>query len=158
MIVNNRQRIILTGVLADQRRIANQDVGQFDGMSRQQRGRHRLRIAEARAGLVPIDLAGWLGREPTNSERVMFHREYGRLEARGLIERCNLHGGHRGRRTTHLRLTSAGRRLAEDLLASVDGGEAADPPIDLDDIEFLPIELPPGYPGYLAVEPFDDET
>jgi len=138
MIVNNRQRVILTGVLADQRRIANQDVAQFDGLPRQQRGRYRLRVAEAQAGMVPIDLGGWLGREPTNSDRVMFHREYGRLERLGLIERCNLHGG---RRTTHLRLTDMGRQVAADLLAEFEGDDD-DPPIDLSAIEFIPIEVP----------------
>jgi hypothetical protein len=140
MIVNNRQRIVLIGVLADERRIATQDVGQFDGLPRQQRGRYRLRVAEAQAGLVPIDLPGWLEREPTNSERVLFHREYARLEAMRLIERCNLHGG---RRTTHLRLTAAGRRIAEDLVADTDPGDEPDPPFDLDAIDFLPIEWPP---------------
>ncbi|MBI1367093.1 MAG: hypothetical protein GC162_00415 [Planctomycetes bacterium] len=143
MIVNNRQRVILIGVLDDKQRIANLDVGQFDNLPRQQRGRFRLRIAEAQAGLVPIDLPGWLGREPTNSDRVLFHREYIRLEDMGLIERCNLHGGRGGRRTTHLCLTPAGRRLAEDLLAEAEPDDESDPAFDLDAVEFLPIEWPP---------------
>jgi DNA-binding MarR family transcriptional regulator len=101
-----------------------------------------LRIIEARAGLVPIDLAGWLGREPTNSERVLFHREYIRLEDVGLIERCNLHGDRGGRRTTHLRLTPAGHRIAEELLVEKDPGDEPDSSFDLDAVEFLPIEWP----------------
>lgn len=126
------------GVLDDEQRLGDQDLRAFDGLPRQQRGRYRLRAAQAQAGLVPIDLAGWLGREPTNSDRVMFHREYGRLERLGLIERCNLHGGPR---TTHLRLTDLGRQVAADLLAELEGDDH-DPPIDLSAIEFIPIEVP----------------
>jgi hypothetical protein len=147
MKVNNRGRLVLMSVLQDQRRLAEQDSQAVHGPThhvsgRQQRGRHRLRIAQAQAGLVPIDLAGWLEREPTNSERVLFHREYLRLEDSGLIERCNLHGG---RRTTHLRLTAAGRELAEDLLQGLDDEhevEGGDALIDLDTVVFLPIEMP----------------
>ncbi|MBI1367151.1 MAG: hypothetical protein GC162_00705 [Planctomycetes bacterium] len=142
MIVNNRQRVVLIGVFDDEQRIANLDVGQFDDLPRQQRGRCRLRLAAARAGLVPIDLLGWLGREPTNSERVLFHREYIRLEDMGLIERCNLHGSRGRRRTTHLRLTPAGRRVAEDWMADAEPADESDPPLDLDALVFLPIEWP----------------
>jgi hypothetical protein len=143
MSVNKRQRIILVGVLEDEQRLANMPADDLGSMPRDQLGRHRLRVRHARAGLVPMNLAGWLGRVPTNSECVLFHREYLRLEALGLIERCNLRGG---RRTSHLRLTPAGRRVAEDLLAEELGMDAEEStePIDLASIEFLAIELPPG--------------
>jgi len=44
----------------------------------------------------------------------MFHRAYKRLEALGLLERDNLYGY--GERTSHLRLTDAGERIAGELL------------------------------------------
>lgn len=144
MNVNKRGRIVLLGVLHDGRRLADMDARRLETLPRQQRGQQRLRIAQAQVGLVPMNLAGWLQREPTNSERVLFHREYLRLEDLGLIERCNLHGG---RRTTHLRLTEAGRRLARALLLGDGEDEQSEAGtdealIDLDTIEFMPIELP----------------
>ena len=100
--------------------------------------RHRITVRNAQNGLVPMNLAGWLGRAPTHSDHVLFHREYLRLEGMGLIQRVSLTGG---RRTTHLRLTPAGRRLAEGLLAEEYGPEA-DEGIDWANVEFEPIELP----------------
>ena len=135
MPLTQRQRSVLLGVLEDQRRLADMptDIG-----SRLDRGRQRITVRNAQAGLVPMNLAGWLGRAPTNSEHVLFHREYLRLEGMGLLERCSLTGG---RRTTHLRLTPAGRHMAEALLAEEYGPEA-DEDIDWSNVEFEPIELP----------------
>ncbi len=79
-----------------------------------------------------------LGHLPTNSERVVYHREYGRLEHMGLIERLR-HGG--GRRTTHLKLTRVGRRVAEGMLAAEYEPEA-DEDIDWSNVEFTPVEMP----------------
>ena len=135
MNLNERQRIILLGVLEDQRHLVDMptDVG-----SRIDRGRQRIIARNAQAGLVPMNLAGWLGRAPTNSEHVLFHREYLRLEDMGLIERCNLTGG---RRTTHLRLTPDGQCMAEELLAE-EYGPDIDDGIDWTNVEFETIEMP----------------
>ncbi len=85
---------------------------------------------------MPVDLEAWLGHPPTNSERVIYHRESVRLEALGLVERHSLRGG---RRTTHVRLTPAGRRLARELAEE----ESAEPvePIDLESVTFEPFYL-----------------
>ena len=135
MPMTQRQRTVLLGVLEDQRRLANMatDVG-----SRLDRGRQRITVRNAQDGLVPMNLPGWLGRAPTNSDHVLFHREYLRLEGMGLIQRVSLTGG---RRTTHLRLTPAGRHMAEALLAEEYGADA-DEDIDWSNVEFEPIELP----------------
>ena len=135
MPMTQRQRTVLLGVLEDQRRLADMptDVG-----SRLDRGRHRITVRNAQNGLVPMNLSGWLGRAPTNSDHVLFHREYLRLEGMGLIQRVSLAGG---RRTTHLRLTSTGRRVAEALWAD-EYGPDADEAIDWTNVEFEPIELP----------------
>jgi len=135
MSLTQRQRTVLLGVLEDQRRLADMptDVG-----SRLDRGRHRITVRNAQNGLVPMNLPGWLGRAPTNSDHVLFHREYLRLEGMGLIERISL---TRGRRTTHLRLTPAGRRMAEALWAEEYGADA-DEDIDWANVEFEPIEWP----------------
>ena len=135
MPLTQRQRTVLLGVLEDQRRLADMptDVG-----SRLDRGRQRITVRNAQNGLVPMNLPGWLGRAPTNSDHVLFHREYLRLEGMGLIERISLTGG---RRTTHLRLTPAGRHMAEALWAE-EYGPDADDDIDWSNVEFEPIELP----------------
>lgn len=135
MPLTQRQRTVLLGVLEDQRRLADMptDVG-----SRLDRGRQCITVRNAQNGLVPMNLPGWLGRAPTNSDHVLFHREYLRLEGMGLIERVSLTGG---RRTTHLRLTPVGRRMAEALWAE-EYGPDADDDIDWSNVEFEPIELP----------------
>jgi DNA-binding HxlR family transcriptional regulator len=110
-----RQRLILAAVLADCRLLA-EGAGAADlaSMPSARRGRFVLAVARARRGLVRPNVDSWLGRTPTASERVLFSRDYRRLEAMGLLERVN---ERNGRRTTHLRLTEAGRRLAERLLS-----------------------------------------
>ena len=137
MHLTHRQRTVLIGVLEDQRRLANMPLDGHVG-SRLDRGRHRITVRNARDGLVPMNLAGWLDHAPTNSEHVLFHREYLRLEGMGLLERVGLTGG---RRTTHLRLTPTGRRVAEDLLAEEYGLDGEDD-IDWSNVEFEPIEIP----------------
>ena len=51
-----------------------------------QLGAVKLKVANAKAGYVPMNLAGWIGHAPSPSEAVMFHRAYKRLEALGLLE------------------------------------------------------------------------
>jgi hypothetical protein len=142
--MNDRRRKVLTGVLRDRRRLAGMPWDGPAGVARGELGRRRLCVRRARDGLVPMNLAGWIGHAPSDSERVLFHREHLRLEGMGLIERHNLHGG---RRTTHLRLTPAGRRLAEELLAEdtaeldadvEDDGER----LDLEEWDFSDVDWP----------------
>lgn len=142
MHLTQRQRIVLIGVLEDERNLTKMPVDSHATTSRLDMGRRRIIIRNAQAGLVPMNLAGWLGRAPTNSDHVLYHREYLRLEGLGLIERYNPHGG---RRTTHLKLTPSGRRMAEQLLAKGDdlGGAEAGDMIDWSSVEFEPIEMPP---------------
>lgn len=138
MQLNERQRLILAGVLKDHRALINMPTGRDVGLSGDALGRRRLVVRDAQAGLVPMNLAGWIGHAPTPSECVLFHREYARLEGMGLLERCNLRGGTR---TSHLKLTSAGRWAAEGLLAeeaSIDAAEA----LDIANMDFSAIELP----------------
>jgi hypothetical protein len=141
MQFNDRQRRILVGVFQDQERLAAMPRGDDQSMSRDALGRHRLRIRQAREGMVPMALEDWLGHAPSNSDHVLCHREYQRLEGMGLLLRCNPFGGHR---TTHLKLTPAGRRVAERLLAEEYGQDAdgIDETIDWSNVELLPIELP----------------
>ena len=142
MQLNDRQWLILTGVLQDLQRLAAMPCGDDYGMSRVALGRHRLRAQRARAGLVPMALENWMGHAPSNSEHVLCHREYARLEDMGLLVRCNPLGG---RRTTHLKLTAAGRRVAERLLAEEceQKTEDIDATIDWSTVDFVPIETPP---------------
>ena len=142
MQLNDRQRLILMGTYQDQKHLAALPWSGDVGVSRDALGRYRLRIRHAREGLVPMNLADWIGHAPTNSECVLFHREYARLEDLGLIERHNPYGG---RRTSHLRLTEAGRVLAERLLAEEMGTDSDTPGqgMDWSNVELMPIELPP---------------
>ena len=142
MQFNDRQRLILMGVLQDQKRLAAMPWGDNHSMSRDALGRHRLRVRQAREGMAPMALEDWIGHMPSNSEHVLYHREYQRLEGMGLLVRCNPFGGYR---TTHLKLTPAGRHVAEKLLAEEYGQDAdgIDEMIDWSSVEFLPIEMPP---------------
>lgn len=139
-LLTGRQRSILVGVLADQQHLASLPVGADAGLSRDQLGRRRIIVRDAQAGLVPMNLAGWLGHVPSNSECVLCHREYMRLEGMGLLERHNLRGG---RRTSHLRLTPAGRWVAESLLAeetSIATDERPEP-FDIDNLDMSSIAM-----------------
>ena len=140
-LLTGRQRAILVGVLADQRHLAALPVGADMGLSRDQLGRRRMIVRDAQAGLVPMNLAGWLGHVPSNSECVLCRREYLRLEGMGLLERHNQRGG---RRTSHLRLTPAGRWVAEGLLAEespVATDEAVEP-LDIADLDMSSLVAP----------------
>lgn len=129
------------GVFQDQQRLAAMPWDNEHNISRHALGRRRLRICQARDGMVPMALEHWIGHIPSNSEHVLYCREYSRLEGMGLLERCNPFGGHR---TSHLKLTPVGERVAERLLAEeyeqdVDG---VDETIDWTSVEIMPIELP----------------
>ena len=156
MQLNERQRLILMSILLDQRRLAGLPWRDVNGMPRSAVGRYRLRIQMARQGLVPVAVHNWLDRSPTASEVVLFSREYERLAGKGLLERHNRHGG---RRTSHLKLTPAGRRIAEQVLAEESGLDAnMDMTIDWSRMKFFPVEMPPATGGGEAAseEPEDE--
>jgi hypothetical protein len=138
MQLNERQRLILAGVLKDHRGLINMPTSRDVGLSGDRLGRRRLVVRDAQAGYIPMNLSAWVGHAPSNSECVLYCREYARLEGMGLVERHNLRGG---RRTSHLKLTSAGRWVAENLLAEeapIDTGE----PLDLADLDMSSLVLP----------------
>ncbi len=140
MQFNERQRLILMGVLQDQKRLAEMPWGDAHGMSRDALGRHRLRIHQAREGMVPMALENWLGHTPSNSEHVLCCRECQRLEGMGLLARCNPFGG---RRTTHLKLTPMGQCVADQLMAEEYGlGTGIEEMIDWSSLELPPVEVP----------------
>ena len=138
MNLGHRAETILVGVHKNRKRLVSMDIYAADHWPRQQRRAYRQVIQNAQRGLVRMNMAGWLDRQPTPSDRVMFHHEFIRLERLGLLERHNRHGGSR---TTHLKLTAEGERLARVLL----GEEAANgsETFNLEDVKFLPIEWPP---------------
>jgi hypothetical protein len=153
MQFTRRQRLILVGVLKDQQALINLSIGLDTGLPCDQLGRRRLAVRDAQAGYVPMNLTGWLGHIPTNSEFVLACRAYAKLEDMGLLGRHNFYGG---RRTSHLRLTPAGRWIAEQLAEedAFDTGE----PLDLDNLEFMPIELPELAVAEIVVETTVEEA
>ena len=84
-----------------------------------------------------MNLWRWLGRTVTGSDRVLCHRELLRLEAAGFLKR---YAGRSGRRTTHVKLTTNGLRVARRLLAQQN--DTADEPFDVEDIPMLPLDWP----------------
>lgn len=117
LTLNPKERAVLAGVLRNREELTALDWTPA-GVRRDQLGLHRIRIADAREGFVPINLAGWIpggGHAPTPSEAVMYHRAYKSLEQRGLLHRISLYGD--GRRSTHLQLTHLGEAVARNLCA-----------------------------------------
>jgi len=143
-----RQEAILAGILRDQRAIAAAGWHAGDNLPAQQRGRCRMAFRRAAEGLVPMNMATWLGCVPSPSERVGLARDCERLEKMGLLERHNLCGGTR---TTHLRLTAAGRKMAEGILGTEEP-IATNGPLDIGDLELMPIEWPPESAAEAPVE------
>jgi hypothetical protein len=137
MNLGHRAETVLVGVYKNRERLVAMDIHAADHWPAQQRGAYRQVIQNAQGGLVRMNLAGWLDREPTPSDRVMFHHEFIRLEGLGLLERHNIHGGSR---TTHLKLTAEGERLARELLDEDAANEVGN--LKLEDLKFLPIEWP----------------
>jgi hypothetical protein len=134
-----RQEAILAGILRDQRAIAAAGWHAGDNLPPQQRGRHRMAFRRASEGLVAMNLASWLGYVPTPSDRVGLARDCQRLADMGLLERHNLAGGAR---TTHLRLTEAGRKVAEGILGAEEPPIATGEPLDLADLDLSSLVLP----------------
>lgn len=120
MKLNPKEKAVLAGVLRDAEDLAAMEPATLGLPYGRALGAVKMKIADAKAGYVPMNLAGWIGRAPSPSESVMFHRAYKRLEALGLVERANLYGY--GERTSHLRLTQAGEALTRQI---ADGHAAA---------------------------------
>jgi hypothetical protein len=114
--MNDREQFVLANVLADKRHYSAQEVTAFGG-DRFARARHNRIVNEARQGIVPLDPSRWLGRPPTASEATLFCRSYAALERRGFVARLAGMGG----RTTHLKLTPEGERIAAELLNPTEG-------------------------------------
>jgi hypothetical protein len=114
MKLNPKEKAVLAGVLRDVEDLAGLDPASLGLPYGLARGRVKMKVADAKAGYVPMNLADWIGHAPSPSESVVFHRAYKRLEALGLVERANLYGY--GERTSHLRLTEAGERIARQLV------------------------------------------
>ncbi|MBN1554423.1 MAG: hypothetical protein JXA11_06735 [Phycisphaerae bacterium] len=114
MKLNDKEKKVLVGVLADQKRLSELPMNPAGKNYGKELGAYRLRIQDAQDGYVPINLAGWIGRTPTESEFVTYHRTYKRLETSGLLERVNFYGG---RRSSHIKLTPVGRTVARNLQA-----------------------------------------
>lgn len=121
MNLTPKERAILAGVLRDREHLAGLDW-HAEGIGRAQLGAYRVRIADAREGYVPMNLAGWIGHSPTPSEAVIYHRAYKRLDRRGLIRRVSMYDD--GRRTSHLQLTDLGEAIARNLCVQRSGNQA----------------------------------
>jgi hypothetical protein len=86
---------------------------------------YRARVADAAAGVVEIDPGRWLGPQSA-ADAVSNSRVYKSLERKGLVVRVGaaLEFGQRFR-TSALRITEAGERLAAELLANESPSPAA---------------------------------
>ncbi|MFM9963598.1 MAG: hypothetical protein ACKV2Q_20515 [Planctomycetaceae bacterium] len=113
MKLNLREQLVLAGVFRDGEYWAKQSWDGNGLRSTSQLGAYRIRIKDARQGLVPMNAGEWIGHTPTPSEAVMLHRAYKRLESAGLLERSNQSGY--SDRTSHLRLSEAGEEMARQL-------------------------------------------
>ena len=111
------ERAIALGILADTDLLQTEadrlrcgGAGGFTGRRRVQHGR-RLALLDAALHYGPrVDLAVWLGTEPTPAVRQAGRRALARLEAAGLIERSAPLGG----RMSHARLTAVGLSVAKE--------------------------------------------
>lgn len=114
-MLTNRQQAILRGVLRDREDYANRTPRYQHG--NREFARERLRIDDAKDGLVRTDPAAWLGATMTASLRMGVSRDYAAMERAGLLDRVAL--GHDGATTTHLQLTEAGEQAARELADSL---------------------------------------
>ena len=113
MKLNRREQLILAGVFCDREHWAKQEWNGSGLRSTSQLGAYRVRITDAREGLIAMNPADWLGHSPTPSDSVLMCRAYARLETLGLLERCN-RGGY-SHRTSHLKLPDTGEEMARQL-------------------------------------------
>jgi len=158
--LNERQQLIIMGILRDLCRILRATVnyrkvnssrpGQATaGARRGQRERHLRNVRAAREGLASVNLWRWLGRSPSGVDRVLCHRELLRLESMGLLTRKS---GRSGRRTTHVKLTPIGQRIARKLLANQNATDADETTI-VEDFPLLPLDWSPPVAAHATAPP-----
>ena len=151
MALTPHMRTILTAVLADIHRLEAVPDRPPPGMSREDWRHARRERQELDRFGVRHDLARWLGYPPSPSDSAVFSRTLRRMEDKSLLLRVSRWGG---RRTTHVRLTPAGKRRAEDLLSKPDFEAAQESPdvaetetedtepVDWANLVFLPVRFP----------------
>src|SRR5262245_36200017 len=106
-------RLVLVGILTDREHWAARagDLGRHLPYGRV-RSAYLGKIAHAKVGIVPTNLADWLKRAPTASDRVQLSKTLGRLEDLGLVQRIYIGGSSR---LSHVKLTPEGEELAWEL-------------------------------------------
>lgn len=111
MKLTEHMKTILTSVLWDMRNIVHECNLRRESLDEQREARRRRRELDAWG--VRYDLARWLMRPTTPSDSAVFSRAMRNMDDMGLLVRVSRWGG---RRTTHVRLTSAGLAAAEGVL------------------------------------------
>ncbi|QDT74039.1 hypothetical protein I41_32330 [Lacipirellula limnantheis] len=106
---------------------------------------------------IPCNAARWLGRTPTNADRIAISRAYIALEAAGHAARVGTGHAERRHKTTALALTPAGIELARHLIRSAEGASGVEP-VAVEPSAFVePIAVEPiaeGAPVALVAEPW----
>ena len=132
MTLTPHMQEILAIVLAESRRLEAVEDRPPADMDRDRWRELYRRRQEYQAYGVRHDLAQWLGRPVSPSDSAVFSRALRNMEAMGLVVRINCWGGNK---TTHVRLTTDGRDLAQQLAKQQEESLAAM-------LEGLTIELP----------------
>ena len=132
MTLTPHMREILAIVLAESRRLEAVEDRPPADMDRDRWRELYRRRQEYQAYGVRHDLAQWLGHPASPSDSAVFSRALRNMEAMGLVVRVNRWGGNK---TTHVRLTTDGRDLAQQLAKQQEESLAAM-------LEGLTIELP----------------
>jgi hypothetical protein len=115
--MNKLEQVVLIGIANEVAHWQQSTVASHDrSLSDVRRWRREMRSKElaADAGCL-IDLAAFLGMEPTDSERTMATRAYKRLEAAGYIERVASLWSDRSRA---VKLLPAGQAKVQELTGS----------------------------------------
>ena len=133
MTLTPHMQEILAVVLAESRRLEAVEDRPPPNMDRDRWRELYRRRQEYQAYGVRHDLAQWLGHPVSPSDSAVFSRALRNMEAMGLVVRINCWGGNK---TTHVRLTTDGRDLAQQLAKQQEESLAAM-------LEGLTIELPP---------------
>ncbi|MDP6117336.1 MAG: hypothetical protein QGF00_34845 [Planctomycetota bacterium] len=94
MSLTSKEERVLLGAYRDLDHLVNRFI------PRHRNGRQILKKKNAKLGIIPLNLSGWLGHSPSASESVMYSRAYKSLEEKGLIEKIG-----------RSRVTSSPRRM-----------------------------------------------
>ncbi len=145
MRLTPHMRTVLKEVLADIERLEGMPQHLEPSMDRDVWRARRLERQELERFGVRYRLERWLGRPPSRSDSAVFSRTLRHMEDLGLLVRVNRWGPRsatRVGRTTHVRLTPAGERLARDLAEEESAGPVET--IDLESVTFEPLYLSEG--------------